>query len=746
MDVQALFDQIMVNMKRYHPSDDFSVVERAYRLAVEAHGDQLRVSGEPYIVHPLSVAVILSELELDRESITAGILHDVVEDTRYTHDDIVRMFGEDIAHLVDGVTKLEKLQYSSIEEQQAENYRKMFLAMSSDIRVILIKIADRLHNLRTLKVMPPEKQKKTAQETMDIYAPLSHRLGISKIRYELEDLSFRYLNPDAYYDLKEKIQLKQSEREAFVQRIVSELRGKITEAGIDGFVEGRPKHFFSIYKKMVGQEKTLDQIYDLFAVRAVVATLRDCYEVLGIVHEMYKPIPGRFKDYIAMPKSNMYQSLHNTLIGPGGEPFEIQIRTHEMHRTAEYGIAAHWRYKEGGPAETAGMSDEDRAEAKLSWLRQILEWQREMSDNKEYLDALKFDLNVYKDHVYCFSPKGEVISLITGATSIDFAYAIHSAVGNKMVGAKVNNKIEPIEYRLQTGDRVEILTSQNSKGPSRDWLKIVKTSQARNKINQWFKRENKEENAARGKDMLEKGAKKKGLVLSDLLTADRIKIVLNRYSLTDWESVCAAVGHGGIKEGQILNRLYEEYLQQEGKTIAAEEAVKKLVSMTDPEDAPNKQRQRKNSSGITVKGVGDINVRFSKCCSPVPGDEIVGFVTRGRGVSVHRTDCVNIIQLDDIERHRLIDAEWQLPERQNESALFRADICIICDDKMGLLADISRVFIEEKIDVKSLNVRTGKNEAVFNVAIQIASKEQLNKVRQRLLNTAGVHDVERVTS
>jgi len=741
-----LFEQLITNMKRYHPSADFSVVEKAYRLAEAAHGDQLRVSGEPYIIHPLSVAVILSELELDRETIAAGILHDVVEDTLYEYKDIAEMFSEEIAHLVDGVTKLEKLEYSSIEEQQAENYRKMFLAMSSDIRVILIKIADRLHNLRTMKVMPPQKQKVKAQETMDIYAPLSHRLGITKIRYELEDLSFRYMNPEAYYDLKDKIQQKQSEREAFVQGIVEQLRGKIQEAGIDGFVEGRPKHFFSIYKKMVGQNKTLDQIYDLFAVRAVVSNVRDCYEVLGIVHEMYKPIPGRFKDYIAMPKSNMYQSLHNTLIGPGGEPFEVQIRTREMHRTAEYGIAAHWRYKEGGEAD-AQMSDEDRAEAKLSWLRQILEWQRELSDNREYLDALKFDLNVYKDHVYCFSPKGEVISLINGATPIDFAYAIHSAVGNKMVGAKVNNRIEPIEYQLKTGDRVEILTSQNSKGPSRDWLKIVKTSQARNKINQWFKKENKEENAARGKEMLEKGAKKKNLVLSELLSPERVKSVLNRYSLTDWESVCAAVGHGGIKEGQIINRLYEEYLRQEGKAIADDEALKKLTGLPESavENAPVK-RFTKGNSGIMVKGVGDINVRFSKCCSPVPGDEIVGFVTRGRGVSVHRTDCVNIIHLDDLDRHRLIDAEWQLPDKPGENTLFRADICITCDDKMGLLVDVSRIFTDEKIDVKSLNARTFKNEAVFNVTINISSKEQLEKVRARLLATAGVHEVERVTT
>jgi len=750
MDAKALFDQLMTNMTKYHPAEDFFLVEKAYKLALEAHGEQLRVSGEPYIIHPLSVAVILSELELDRESIVAGILHDVVEDTHYEHDDIVKMFGEDIAHLVDGVTKLKKLEYSSAEEQQAENYRKMFLAMSSDIRVLLIKIADRLHNLRTMKVMPPEKQKQKAQETMDIYAPLSHRLGISKIRYELEDLAFRYMNPEAYYDLKEKIQLKQSEREAFVQGIVGQLREQIRDANIEGIVEGRPKHFFSIYKKMVSQDKTLDQIYDLFALRAVVPTVRDCYAVLGIVHEMYTPIPGRFKDYIAMPKSNMYQSLHNTLIGPGGEPFEVQIRTFDMHRTAEYGIAAHWKYKEGntgGAPDMAHMSDEDRAEAKLSWLRQILEWQREMSDNREYLDELRRDLNVYTEHVYCFSPRGDVISLTNGATTIDFAYAIHSAVGNTMIGAKVNNKIEPIEYKLQMGDRVEILTSQNSKGPSRDWLKIVKTSQAHNKINQWFKRENKEENAARGKELLEKGAKKKGLVLSELLTPERINVVLNRYSHADWESVCAAVGHGGIKEGQVLNRLYEEYLRHEGKALAEDEAVKRLVNLAEsPEDKPIAPRYAKGKSGISVKGVGDINVRFSKCCSPVPGDEIVGFVTRGRGVSVHRTDCVNIIHMDDLERHRLIDAEWQLPDKPGADTVFRADICLTCDDTMGLLAEISRVFTEEKIDVKSLNVRTGKNEAVFNASILIASKEQLAKVSQRLLATSGVHKVERVTT
>jgi GTP pyrophosphokinase len=738
LDDRQIFALLIKKMRTYHPSDDFSMIEKAYLLAKEAHADQLRKSGELYIIHPLSVAVILAGLELDIETIVAGILHDVIEDTPYIRDDISRMFSEEIAQIVDGVTKLEKIEYTTLEEEQAENYRKMFLAMAEDIRVILIKVADRLHNLRTLKFMSEEKQKEKAQETLDIYAPIAHRLGISKIRYELEDLSFRYLNPDAYYDLKEKIQRKQSEREDYVSSIVRDLKQKMTENEIECQIEGRPKHFFSIYKKMVGQDKTLDQIYDLFAVRILVDSVRDCYGALGLVHEMYRPIPGRFKDYIAMPKSNMYSSLHNTLIGPEGEPFEIQIRTHEMHRTAEYGIAAHWKYKSG-----QGGSVDDREEAKLSWLRQILEWQREYSDNKEYLAALKFDLNVYKDHIYCFSPKGEVISLINGSTPIDFAFAIHSAVGNKMVGAKVNGKIVTINQPLNTGDRVEIMTSQNSKGPSRDWLKIVKSSQAKSKINQWFKKENKEENIARGKDLLEKGAKKKNMSLSELLSPKRVEAVLNRFSLHDWDSVCAAVGYGGIRETQVINRLHEEYLREEGKTAEQEEAVKKLVTL---EIQDNEQRRHTNRTSISVKGIGDIAVRFSKCCSPVPGDEIVGFVTRGRGVSIHRTDCVNMINLDDLERHRIIDAEWKLPEKATEGVSFRADIKIVCEDHLGILVEVSRVFTDEKIDVKSLNARTVKDEAIINVGIVIKSKTELDRIMQKLLSLNSVHGVERVTT
>ena len=737
-----LYERLMKQIKRYHPSSDLSMVENAYKLAKEAHGIQLRKSGELYIIHPLSVALILSELEMDMETIVAGILHDVVEDTEYTQAEITGMFGEDVSLLVDGVTKLEKVEYTSIEEQQANNYRKMFLAMAEDIRVVIIKIADRLHNLRTLQYMPKERQLKIAQETLDIYAPLAHRLGISKIRYELEDLSFRYQNPDAFYNLKEKIARKQSEREDYVQTVVQEVREKLEEADIKAFVEGRPKHFFSIYKKMVSQEKSLDQIYDLFAVRVIVDSVRDCYGVLCVVHTMYHPIQGRFKDYIAMPKSNMYQSLHNTLIGPSGEPFEIQIRTMDMHRTSEYGIAAHWKYKSGD----SGKTDVSKEEEKLSWLRQILEWQREYTDNRDYLDALKFDLNVYKDNIYCFTPKGEVISLIMGSTPIDFAYAIHSAIGNRMVGAKVSGKIVQIDHTLETGDRVEILTSQNSKGPSRDWLNIVKTSQAKSKINQWFKREDKEDNIQKGKELLDKAAKRKGVTLSELLTAERMNQILDRYSMRDWDTVCASIGHGGMKEGQIVNRLYEEYIRKEAKSITPEEFIKTIITEeTAQAKEPARKRQTKHSGIIIGDGI-DIDVRFSKCCSPVPGDEIVGFITRGRGASIHRTDCVNIINLDELERHRIIEAFWQIPKQDTGDFTFRAEIQVTGQDRIGLLSEVSEVFNHENTQVKSFNARTVKDDAVFQISIVIKSKEQLDKIMKRVMSIPGVSKVDRVTT
>jgi len=749
MDVaEKLYEELIEKIKTYHPNKEFSMIEKAYRLAADAHKDQKRKSGEPYIIHPLKVAYILAELELDRESIVAGILHDTIEDTPYTYEDITELFGEEVAILVDGVTKLGKLSYSTKEEMQAENYRKMFLAMAKDIRVIMIKLADRLHNMRTLNYMTEEKQREKAQETMDIYAPIAHRLGISKIRTEMEDLCFKYLNPDAYFDLEEKIERKRIEREDFVASIVSDLKDNMEEAGIFGKVEGRSKHFFSIYKKMKNQNKTLEQIYDLFAVRAIVDTVRDCYGVLGIVHDMYKPMPGRFKDYIAMPKPNMYQSLHNTLIGPEGIPFEVQIRTWDMHRTSEYGIAAHWKYKEGKGVEQKGNKEEEKGveqkgateEEKLAWLRQILEWQRDMSDNKEYLDTIKMDLNIFTDQVFVFTPQGEVISLPKNATPIDFAYMIHSAVGNKMVGARVNNKIVTIDYKVQNGDIIEIITSQNFRGPSRDWLNFVKSSQARTKINQWFKKEFKEENILKGRELLDKDIKKKGYVPSDLLRTEWIEIVLRKFGFKDWDSICAAVGHGGVKEGQVINRFLEELLKEKKKNQTAEELIEKISKK-----AQDKPKQSKSKSGVVVKGVGDVAVRFSKCCNPVPGDEIIGFITRGRGVTIHRTDCVNMIHLSQDERARLIDAEWDVQDKNSSKATYLAEIRITGNDRVGLILEVTRVLSEDGISVKAFNAKTTKDlQAIFQVTVQVGGKEQLERIVSRVRNIKDVTEIERV--
>ena len=739
---EQLYKELIDKIKTYHPSDDFSMVEKAYKLAVEAHKEQKRKSGEPYIIHPLKVAYILAELELDMETITAGILHDIIEDTPYTYEDITHLFGEEIAALVDGVTKLGKLSYTPKEEAQAENYRKMFLAMAKDIRVILIKLADRLHNMRTLNYMTPEKQREKAQETLDIYAPLAHRLGISKIRSEMEDLCFKYLNPDAYFDLAAKIQKKKEERDQFVQSMVQELQTKMNEAGIKGKVYGRTKHFFSIYKKMVNQNKTLDQIYDLFAIRALVDSVKDCYAVLGIVHTAYTPMPGRFKDYIAMPKPNMYQSLHNTLIGPHGQVFEVQIRTWEMHRTSEYGIAAHWKYKEGRANEKSSKAQKSE-EAKLAWLRQIMEWQKDMSDNKEYLDTIKLDLNIYSTQVYAFTPQGDVIQLTKDSTPIDFAYMIHSAVGNKMVGARVNNKIVPLDHKIQNGDIVEIITSQNSKGPNRDWLAIVKTAQARTKIKQWFKKEEKEENIIRGREMILADIKKKGYQPQDLLRPEWEEIVLVKYDFKTWDALLAAVGYGGMKEGQVVNRLKDEYLKEKRKTQTAEDALKDFEKTIDQKPV----KKHKSKSGVVVEGIGDVAVRFSKCCSPVPGDEIIGFVTRGRGVTIHRTDCINVINLSNEERGRLINAEWDTQFAKGESnTSYLAELKVVANDRVGLIVEISRQLADDDISVKGFNVRTTKDmQAILNVTIEIKTKEQLERVVTRLKNLRDVTEVERVS-
>ncbi len=733
----VLYQELINSVKKYHPSADISMIQKAYKIAHDAHEGQCRKSGEPYIIHPLCVAIILADLEMDKETIVAGLLHDVVEDTVMTSEEIVQEFSAEVALLVDGVTKLGQLSYSSDKvEEQAENLRKMFLAMAKDIRVILIKLADRLHNMRTLKYMRPEKQKEKAQETMDIYAPIAQRLGISKIKVELDDLSLKYLEPEVYYDLVEKISLRKSAREEYVQGIVGEVSSHIEEAEIKAQIYGRVKHFFSIYKKMVNQDKTLEQIYDLFAVRIVVDSVKDCYAALGVIHEMYKPIPGRFKDYIAMPKQNMYQSLHTTLIGPNGQPFEIQIRTFDMHRTAEYGIAAHWKYKESSDGKKPVAQQE---EEKLSWLRQILEWQRDMSDNREFLSLLKSDLDLFAENVYCFTPAGDVKNLPNGSTPIDFAYSIHSAVGNKMIGARVNGKLVTIDYMLQNGDRIEILTSQNSKGPSRDWLNIVKSTQAKNKINQWFKHERKEDNIIKGKELLAAYCKTKNIVLSSLMKPAYLEKIMRKYGFRDWDSTLAAIGHGGLKEGQVVNRLLEEYEKEHKKEITDEEILEAV-------DSKDRIRVAKSKSGIVVKGIHDVAVRFSKCCSPIPGDEIVGFVTRGRGVSIHRTDCVNVINLADADRVRLIDAEWQASPAGKTGELYTAEIKVYGYNRTGLLVDIMKIFTERKIDVSSANSTTSKQgTATISLTFAVPSREELNHLIGKVRQVESVIDIERTT-
>ena len=744
---ETLYEELIDRVRRYHPSDDISLIEKAYHIAYEAHKEQVRKSGEPYIIHPLCVAIILADLEMDKETIVAGLLHDVVEDTIMTDEQIKEMFGADVALLVDGVTKLDKLNFHGENhgdrdrdaeklERQAENLRKMFLAMAKDIRVILIKLADRLHNMRTLQHMRPEKQQEIARETLDIYSPIAQRLGISKIKVELDDLSLKYLKPEAYYDLVDKIAVRKSVREQYIQTIVDEVSEHIERAGIKAQIDGRIKHFFSIYKKMVNQNKTIDQIYDLFAVRIIVDSVKDCYAALGVIHEMYKPIPGRFKDYIAMPKANMYQSLHTTLIGTSGQPFEIQIRTYEMHKAAEYGIAAHWKYKEASD----GKKVETQEEEKLVWLRQILEWQQTAEDNREFMNLLKSDLNLFSDQVYCFTPTGDVKNLPAGSTTIDFAYSIHTAVGNRMIGARVNGKLVTIDYEIKNGDRVEIMTSQNSKGPSRDWLNVVKSTQAKNKINQWFKHELKEDNITKGKELMQAYSKAKNINLPDLLNVKYQEAVMKKYGFQDWDSVLAAVGHGGLKEGQILNRMQEMYESDHRREMTDAE----VMAEVEENAQQNRDRAPKSTNGIVVKGIHDVAVRFSKCCSPVPGDEIVGFVTRGRGISIHRTDCLNIMNLPEIDRNRLIDAEWQQAEETEGKYL--VEISIFANNRNGLLADVSKALTEKNIDILSLSTRVSKQgTATIMVSFEISSREELQRIIDKIRTIESVIDIERTT-
>ena len=738
---EELYDELIRIYHSYKPDGDTGLIKKAYEVAKEQHKNQKRKSGEPYIIHPLNTAIIIAEIEMDRETICAALLHDVVEDTGMTLDEIREMFGDHVALLVDGVTKLTQLSLDVDKiEIQAENLRKMFVAMAKDIRVVLIKLADRLHNLRTLQYQSKAKQIEKATETMEIYSPLAERLGIMKLKIELDDISLKYLKPDVYYDLVEKIALKREEREAFIADIEEEVSKNLEEAGIHAVMTGRVKHFFSIYKKMINQNKTVDQIYDLFAVRILVDSVKDCYAALGVIHEMYKPIPGRFKDYIAMPKPNMYQSLHTTLIGKDGTPFEIQIRTFEMHKVAEFGIAAHWKYKETGGSQVKADSENDE---KMGWLREVLEWQKDADDNKDFLNMVKSDFDLFNDNVYCFTPSGDVKSLPYGSTPIDFAYSIHSAVGNKMVGARVNERIVPIDYKLQNGDRVEIITSQNSKGPSMDWLNLVRSTQAKSKINAWFKTTNKEDNILRGRDILDKYCKSKGLSYGELTKPEYTEAVLRRYAMQDWDTVLASVGHGGLKEGQIIGKLIETKKKHEQENVT-DEQVLAAHNADGNSEISNPTVKKALGGGILVKGVNDLSARCAHCCNPVPGDEIVGFVTRGRGITVHRTDCINMINLPPSERSRLIEAEWDVDDGNDDT--YSAEIRIFCNNRIGLLADISRIFTDLNIDITSINLKNAKKgTCTIMLTFDIHGKNELTKICDKLRAVPDVMDINRTT-
>ena len=712
---------------------DIDIIEKAYNFAGEAHKSQKRESGEPYIIHPIDVAEILAELGMDTNTIAAGLLHDVLEDTDCTYKEMSDMFNEEIASLVNGVTKLGKIEYKSKQEQQADNVRKMLLAMAKDIRVIIIKLADRLHNMRTLKFMPKEKQKLKAKETLDIYAPLAHRLGMSKIKWELEDLSFRYLHEEEYYDLVRQIAEKRVEREAYISSIIDDLYKNLEESGIDSDIEGRPKHFYSIYRKMVNKSKTIEQIFDLTAIRILVNSVKDCYGVLGIVHTIYKPIPGRFKDYIAMPKPNMYQSLHTTVIGPQGKTFEIQIRTFDMHKTAEYGIAAHWKYKEGD----AGEDKEKGFEKKLAWLRDMLEWQKETSDAEEFMEGFKIDL--FSDEIFVFTPKGVVINLASGSTPIDFAYRIHTDVGNRCIGAKVNGKIVPLDYKLKTGEIVEIITSQSAKGPNMDWLNIAKSNQAKSKIKSWLKKAKKDENINKGKELLEKELRKQGVVLSEITKGDSYERLAKRYNLHNSDDIYAAVGVGSISASAFVSRLKEENLVDKVKQ-SDEEIAKNIEEHIAKSDRGNKNE---SSYGITVKGESNLMIRFARCCNPVPGDEIQGYITKGRGVSVHRTDCSNLKSLIAYDPNKVVDVSWGM----SKGASYVAEVRVKSDDRMGVLSDIMKVITDSGLHLNALNANSAKgNEALINIKVKIDSIEQLRELMKKIRRLKGVTDVFRVNS
>lgn len=729
MEYAEQFQKLEELLKAHNPGVDLTMLEKAFALASEKHKDQKRKSGEPFIIHPVAVATMLAEMDMDMPSVIAGMLHDVVEDTSVTIEEIREIFGDEIAYLVDGVTKLKRIPTSTKEELQNENLRKMFLSMASDIRVIVIKLVDRLHNMRTLQYVNTDAQITKARETLEIYTPLAHRLGMTKIKWELEDLCFKYLEPEAYNSLVTQITQRRDQQEAYIRKVLDAIRIRLDEAGIKAFLDGRPKHFYSIHKKMIAQNKALNQIYDLLAIRVIVDTVQECYTVLGIIHEMYTPMPGRFKDYIAMPKPNMYQSLHTTLIGPDGQPFEAQIRTWEMHKTAEIGIAAHWKYKEGG--KNGKTSDYD---GKLEWVRNLLDNQREVEDPDEFVETFKMDL--FTDEVFVFTPKGDVKCLPKGSTPIDFAYAIHSAVGNRMIGAKVNGEIKPLNYKLCTGDFVEIITSQSNHGPSRDWLNIVKSSEAKSKIRQWFKKECRDENIERGKEIIERELKKQGFRHEQLFKAEWLEPILKKYKFTSYDDLLNVIGFGELSAQKIVNMLKEEY-QKSVSGSKEEELLAKLEASKNPKK--ERQKQHASDNGIIVKGIDNCLVRLSRCCNPVPGDSIVGYITRGRGVSVHRTDCPNIVAMSELE-NRVIDVRWA----EKSKSSYVVDISIKAVDNSNLLLQIAKLIAESKLPMKAINARTTRdNYELIDLTVEITDRSELDKLAKKINGMENVVEVSR---